>query len=141
MRWFFAVRPLWLSLDVVLLLVRVVVGVAIAQHGFAKIHAPFSWAGPDSTIPGVFQALAALGEFGGGIGIALGFLTRLSAIGILCTMLYATKLQAFTMGDPFVNLTGGRSYEMAVLFLMHATMILTLGPGDLSVDRLVFGRK
>jgi putative oxidoreductase len=33
--------------------------------------------GKESSIPGIFQALAAISEFGGGIALISGFLTRL----------------------------------------------------------------
>ncbi len=72
-----------------LLLLRLLCGAAFMAHGFGKIKSPFGWAGPDSSIPGVFQALAALSEFGGGLAWVLGLLTPLASFGLACTMAVA----------------------------------------------------
>jgi putative oxidoreductase len=52
--------------DVALLLMRLMVGLAFTMHGWSKIQNPFGWMGPDGFAPGIFQALAAVSEFGGG---------------------------------------------------------------------------
>ena len=76
--------------SVALLLLRVVAGVGMAMHGWGKIQNPFHWMdGAASPAPGVFQALAALSEFGGGIALALGALTPIAAAGVLSTMAVA----------------------------------------------------
>jgi putative oxidoreductase len=89
--------------------------------------------------PGFLQALAALAEFGGGLGLLLGLITPICAVGLLCTMAYA----AFThisRGDPFVS-KGGASYELALVYLVIAGAILLLGPGRYSVDYKLLGAK
>lgn len=123
------------------LFVRVVMGVAFILHGWGKIQSPFSWMPPGAPIPGFFQFLAALSEFGGGIALILGFMTRLAGAGLAFTMLVAASMHAFVMKDPFVNLTGGSSYELALLYCSIAVMFLVIGPGKFSLDRLVFGEK
>jgi putative oxidoreductase len=70
----FSAREYTVPLDVTLLVIRVVTGIAFMLHGWGKIQAPMSWMGPDAPVPGVFQFLAAFSEFGGGIAWALGFL-------------------------------------------------------------------
>ena len=126
-----------------LLLVRLVTGLAFMFHGYTKIKNPFGWMGPDATMPGIFQALAALSEFGGGLAWMLGLLTPLASFGLACTMVMAVRLHAFVIGDPFVR-TGpgpGGSYELASVYLCVALLFLFAGPGRFSVDRLVFGEK
>jgi putative oxidoreductase len=45
-------------------------------------------------------------------------------------------------GDPFVaGPKGGRSYELAAVYLCAALGILLTGPGRLSIDALLFGKK
>jgi putative oxidoreductase len=128
-----------LSLDIILFVIRVVCGYAFILFGWGKIQHPLSWMGPDSAYPGFLQALAAISEFVGGIALILGFLTRLAAFGIACTMLVAIYTHKFQMGDPFVNLTGGGSYQVPVLYLLVALLLMVAGPGRISLDRLFFG--
>lgn len=123
-----------------LLLLRLVAGTAFMFHGWSKIQQPFSWMGPDSTMPGILQALAALSEFGGGFSWIVGALTPLSSFGIACTMAVAVWTHAVERGDPFVG-AGGPSYEPALLFFVMALLFLLAGPGRYSVDALLFGRK
>lgn len=141
MRKLFAIRNQSVEVDLVLLLIRLVVGCAFVLHGWGKIQNPFHWMGKASSIPGIFQALAAISEFGGGIALISGFLTRLGALGIGCTMAVAVYTHRFVLGDPFVNLSGGRSYELASVFLLIALLLVISGPGRFSLDRSIFGVK
>lgn len=135
----FTIRNLPVELDVVLLLIRLVCGFAFIIHGWQKIQTPFSWMGPQATVPGILQGLAAISEFGGGIAWVLGLVTRLGAFGIGCTMFVAVSMHRFVLGDPFVNLTGGRSYEPAAVFFLIAVLLFVAGPGRYSLDRKIFG--
>jgi putative oxidoreductase len=123
-----------------LLAVRVVAGLAFMFHGWPKIHNPFGWMGPDAPMPGIFQALAALSEFGGGLAWVLGALTPLGSFGLLCTMTVATWTHAVVRGDPFVS-TGGAAYEPALVYFTIALLMILAGPGSLSVDARLFGPK
>jgi putative oxidoreductase len=124
-----------------LLIVRLIIGAALMFHGWGKIQHPFSWMGPDAPVPGILQALAALSEFGGGLALILGLLTPLAAIGIACTMLFAIFGVHLKAGQPFVNLTGGPSYELAAVYLAAALLMIFAGPGKISLDALLFGSR
>jgi putative oxidoreductase len=126
--------------DLALLVLRVAAGVAFVVHGSFKIENPFGWMGPQGFAPPVFQALAAIAEFGGGIGWILGLLTPLSSFGIACTMTVAASSMAIRMGAPFVSNTGGPSTELAVAYFCMALLLLSTGPGQFSLDRRIFGR-
>lgn len=142
MRRFFAVPEHSTSGDVALLLLRLVAGLAFAFHGWPKIQNAFGWMGPDATIPGFLQGLAALSEFGGGIAWILGLLTPLAGLGILCTMVVASGFHAFAFKDPFVASGPGQgSYEPALVYVCVALVLIALGPGRFSIDRSLFGRK
>ncbi len=121
-----------------LLLLRITAGIAFAIHGFSKIQNPFSWAGPDSPLPGFLLALAALSEFGGGIAWVLGLLTPLASFGIACTMAVAFSFHTFVNGDPFVSREGPSS-ELAAIYFCIALVLLALGPGLFAADRKLFG--
>lgn len=126
--------------DVSLLLLRLVAGLAFILHGWPKIQNAFSWMPPDSPVPGFFQMLAAVAEFGGGLAWVLGLLTPLAAFGLVCTMAVAASFHAFINGDPFVS-QGGASWELAAVYLCVALVLMALGPGRLSLDRMVFGER
>lgn len=125
--------------DIALLLLRTVAGLAFMFHGWSKIQNPFGWMGPDSFAPGLFQALAALAEFGGGLAWILGLLTPVASLGIAATMGVAFWFHAVMRGDPFVASGGGGSYELAALYLCIALLLLAVGPGRISLDRALFG--
>lgn len=123
-----------------LLLLRLIVGVAFLYHGSGKIQNPFAWM-PGSSTPGILQALAALSEFGGGLALLLGLFTPLAMLGLAITMAVATHMHAVVMGDPFVNMTGGRAFELPILFFGIAVMFIFVGPGKFSLDSKIFGEK
>jgi putative oxidoreductase len=125
--------------DLALLILRVVAGLAFMLHGWGKIQNPFGWMGPDAFAPGIFQALAALSEFGGGLAWILGLLTPLASLGIASTMAVAFWFHAIVRGDPFVSMTGGPSFELAAVYFCIAVLLIAIGPGRASLDCRLFG--
>ncbi len=124
-----------------LLVLRVVFGSALLIHGWSKIHAPFNWMdkpNAPSSIPGFMQALAALGEFGGGAGILFGFLTPIACIGVICTMFGAWWI--VHRGAPWIA-PGKPSFESASLYFTVALVLFLTGPGRISLDAMIWGRK
>jgi putative oxidoreductase len=117
-----------------LLVLRVVCGLAFMHHGFTKIQNPFRWMGPTSSMPGFLQALAAVSEFGGGLGWILGLLVPLASLGILSTMIVALS-KHLSHGDHFVA-KGGPAYELALVYAAIAVLLFTVGPGKFSLDAL-----
>lgn len=122
-----------------LLLLRVVAGFAFVVHGYGKIQDPFGWLGPEAFAPGVFQALAALSEFGGGLVWILGLLTPLASLGLACTMGVAVYYHLVVRGDPFVATSLAPAAESAAVYFCVATVLLALGPGRYSLDALLAG--
>jgi putative oxidoreductase len=125
-----------------LLILRLVVGSAFIQHGWGKIQHPFGWMNqPDqpAPVPGILQAAAALSEFGGGIAFIIGLLTPLAAIGIAATM--ATAIRMVHWEHPFVSSGAGPSFELPASYLAVAILLFLIGPGILSLDFLLFGRR
>src|SRR6266567_2031672 len=123
-----------------LLALRIVTGAAFIMHGWGKIQmGPFSWMGPEGP-PAPVQALAVFAEFGGGIALILGFLTPVAAFLIAGTMVVALAKVHIPAGDPFVSVKGP-SCEPAAGYLAQMIMFLLVGPGTLSVDACLFGRK
>ena len=81
--------------------------------------------------------MAAIAEFVGGLLLAAGLLTRPAATLIGVTMLVAVTTAH--RSDPFFG--GGKSKEMALLYLTFALIFLFTGPGRFSVDRLIARRR
>jgi putative oxidoreductase len=134
--------PDWIDrqTSVGLLLLRVVMGAAFIFHGWPKIQSPFGWMPPEAPIPGILQFLAAVSEFGGGIALILGLLTRPFALGLAATMAVAAGMVHIARGDPFVpSKPGEPSWELAGVYLACSILFLLAGPGRLSLDALLFG--
>jgi putative oxidoreductase len=139
-------RP-WISSDSIgglgstgLFLLRLVMGAAFVIHGWSKIQNPLGWMGPGAAMPGALQALAALAEFGGGMALISGLLTRIASLGIGTVMVVALATVHLKLGQPFVSKSGGPSYELPAVYLACAMLFLLLGPGHISLDALLFRR-
>jgi putative oxidoreductase len=137
---FLAVNSIGTSADLTLLLIRIVFGYAFIIHGWSKILNPFHWMGADAQVPAFFQALAAISEFGGGIALILGLLTRLSSLGLFFTMIVAVYSHIFIYGHAFISREDG-SYELPVIYVLLSLLFIVIGPGKFSLDKKIFGKK
>lgn len=128
--------------SIALLVLRLIVGIALMIHGWGKIQTPFSWLPINASIQifPVFQFLAATSEFVGGLAWILGFLTPLASFGIAITMVIAASVHINIFKDPFVNLSGGTSYEQALSYLGISLILMSIGPGKFSLDKLFFNK-
>jgi putative oxidoreductase len=137
--------------DVVPTVLRIILGVVFFAHGAQKMLGWFGGYGFRGTmgffthgahIPAPFAFLAICAEFFGGLGLILGFLTRIAAFGVGCNMVVALFMVHLHNGF-FMNWTGtkhaeGFEYHLLALALVFA--ILVRGAGALSLDRLFWGR-
>lgn len=126
---------------VAILVLRLVAGLAFIQHGWPKFQHAFNWMGPEATVPGFLQALAAFSEFAGGFALIVGLLTQLAALGIACTMLFAIFKVHVAQGDPFVAKGPGHSYELAAVYLAIMIVLILRGAGAFSLDALIGKKK
>ena len=126
--------------SIAVLLLRLVTGVAFMFHGWDKIRNPLHWLDQmPNHPPGFLQALAAVAEFGGGLGLIVGLLNPLCCAALICNMGFAIYTHV-SRGDPFIS-KGAGSYELATVFLCIATALALLGPGRYSLDQKLLGRK
>ena len=124
--------------DLGFLLLRVIAGLSLAlAHGLGKVPPQPGFMGMLGRIglpaPEVFAYLSATAEFGGGILLVLGLLTRPAALLVAGNMLVVTLLGH--AGDPF----GDR--EKGVLFGAIALLFLLTGAGRYSLDALIHRRR
>lgn len=126
-----------------LLLMRIVLGIGLAMHGYHKMGNAFNWMGADAWAPGFLQAISVFAEFGGGIAILLGLLTPLAALGVVIDMLVAIFSYHIPHGDLLVAPQGSGigSYDLAALYGAAAFSLMMLGPGLFSLDAIFFKRK
>jgi putative oxidoreductase len=123
--------------DIGLLLLRVFAGLALAfEHGLGKIPPREGFVGMIGGFgfpaPELFAWMSGFAEFGGGILLALGLLTRPAAALIVFNFIVAVIFAH--AGDPF----GER--ELPLLFGSVALMYLFVGAGRYSLDAAV-GRR
>jgi putative oxidoreductase len=123
-----------LDTDVAALLIRLIIGCLFIYHGYQKIESY------DKILPlfgdyiGIGSKLSfnltIFAEFGCGLLVALGFLTRLTIIPIFITMIVvvfiALKKENFMMK------------ELPLVYLLSCFVVFVLGSGKYSVDKLIF---
>ena len=130
------------SISLALLILRVVVGMTLIFHGTQKLFGWFGGSGLTQVMQGfakqgfkpvwLWFSLVILGEVGGGLSVATGFLTALGAAGIFGAMFMATFKSHWKKG--FFASRGGYEYS---LVLMTVSLALGLiGPGSYSLDAL-----
>ena len=134
--------------DYLLAFLRIVLGVVFFAHGAQKLLGWFGGPGFSGTmgmftgylhIPAPLAFLAIAAEFFGGLGLILGFLTRIAAFGIAVNMLVAIATVHHSYGF-FMNWTGtqkGEGFEYHLLVLAITAYLIIRGAGALSVDRAI----
>jgi putative oxidoreductase len=130
------------AVDLVLALLRVVVGGMIIAHGWnhlfggGKLEGTASWFASMGLRPGRLHAtLATATEFGAGTLLILGLLTPLAAAGVLGVMLVAWITAHRTNG--FFIFRPGQGWEYVMVVSAVALAIGTLGAGGWSLDEVL----
>jgi putative oxidoreductase len=144
MDWLFATRPSW-----GLAMLRIMVGVVFFAHGAQKALGWFGGPGFDGTlamfagmgVPAPLAVLVICAEFLGGMGLLLGALTRVAALGITAVMLGAIAMVHARNGF-FMNWSGtqrGEGFEFHLLALAALACLVVEGAGVASVDYALTG--
>jgi putative oxidoreductase len=123
-----------LIVDFSLLLVRAIVGVIFAAHGAQKLFGVWRGKGLAATVEEmgpVLGYLVTIGEFFGGLGLVVGFLTRFSAASLIIIMCGAIATVHGKNG--FFQQAGGFEYNLALIGLLAP--IFLCGPGRFSLGR------
>jgi putative oxidoreductase len=133
------------SNDTTLTVMRLVLGTVMFAHGAQKMLGWFGGYGFHGTmgfftgmgVPAPLAFLAICAEFFWGIGLIVGLLSRVAALGIITNMLVAVATVHLHVGF-FMNWAGtqkGEGYEYHLLAIALGLLIAVKGGGALSVDR------
>ncbi|HEY1185579.1 MAG TPA: DoxX family protein [Bryobacteraceae bacterium] len=139
------------SNSIPLAIVRLMLGLVMFPHGAQKMLGWFGGHGFSGTmgffthqgIPAPLAFLAIAAEFFGGLGLIVGFLSRIAAFGVLCNMAVAVLTVHFHNGF-FMNWAGtnkGEGFEYHLLAIAMALAVMIGGAGAPSVDRALRVRR
>lgn len=130
------------TLSIGLLILRLVAGLTLAAHGAQKLFGWFGGSGVRGTLQmqgrmglkpaPLWAGMVILGEFGGGLSLALGFLTPLGAAAMVGAMFMAIAKAHWKNG--FWN--GKRGIEFPLQLLTVGIVLGIAGPGSYSLDAL-----
>ncbi len=128
-------------MSIALLIARLILGLGLAAHGAQKLFGWFGGPGPKGMAgfmegmnlrpPMLFGLAAGLGEFGGGLLVALGFLGGLGPGLMLVVML--TAILTVHLGKGFFVTTNG--FELPGTYIAGALAIDFAGFGAYSIDK------
>jgi putative oxidoreductase len=128
------------AFDLGVLILRVVVGLSLAAHGWNKffgggrIPGTARWFDSMGMRPGKVHALlAASMELGSGVALALGLLTPFAAAGWVGLMFVA----AYTVHKENGFFIVKEGYEYNLVLATVAVAVATMGPGEASIDDLI----
>ncbi len=112
--------------DVALLVLRVMIGAIFLYHGARKIQHAHHW----------FLALGFM-EVLGAIGMFIGLLAQPAAVGLAIVMVAATYMKVARWHAAFASETG-TGYELDLMILAGCVVIILMGAGAWSLDRIWF---
>ena len=137
------------DIEWVLMLARVVLGVVFFAHGTQKLLGWFGGPGLSATlrtfrdqlrIPAALTCLAITAEFFGGLGLIVGLLTRVAALGVAVTIAGAL-LTVHLKNGFFLNWFGekqGHGIEYHLLVIALAVLLMVKGAGAFSFDAALY---
>jgi putative oxidoreductase len=113
--------------DIALLLMRVLVGVVFISSGWRHIQDPVE-RGKSIGMSPAFTRFLGLVELAGGLGVAIGILTQLAALGLILIMFGAIQRKIFVWKTGFWGKhSDGWHYDL--LFVLMCLVIATTGGG------------
>jgi putative oxidoreductase len=133
--WVFAGRSIGTpAADAGLAVFRIVAFLLLAfLHGHGKVPPQAGFVGMVGGLgfpaPMLFAWLAAIAEFGGGLLLVIGLLSRPAALLLVVHFMFV------------ILIAHGGDRELPILFGTTALMFLLTGPGRYSVDALISGRR
>ena len=119
-----------------LLVLRAVLGLVMAAHGWLKVDggmAEFKGLLVSVGIPGWMGYISAYAELVGGILLIVGLLTRFAALAIFIDMMVAVLKVTWKNG-----LLGAQGYQFPLALAAMAFALIFFGGGSISLDTAIF---
>ena len=114
--------------DVALLLMRLLVGAVFVTSGSSHLKDPVARGESIGLPPGITR-LIGLGEIAGGLGVALGVLPQLAALGLILIMLGAIQKKIFVWHTGFWGKHGTDGWHYDLLFVAMCLVVATTSGG------------
>ena len=129
-----------MDLELPLLIIRIALGLTLAAHGYnkffkgGKIEGTGRWFDSMGMRPGKAHAfLAACGEIGSGLFLAMGLLTSFAALGFVGLMTVAYWTVHSKNGFMIIN----EGWEYVFILAISAITVAMIGPGNWSIDHKI----
>ena len=131
--------------DIIPIFLRLTLGAVMFPHGAQKVLGWFGGGGFKATLdgmtgmglPAAIVVMVMIAEFLGSLGLISGFLTRLSALGVISVMLGAifTVHQQYGFFMNWMGKQAGEGFEYHLLAIGIAVALLVRGGNAFSIDR------
>ena len=135
--------------DVIPIFLRLTLGAVIFPHGAQKVLGWFGGGGFKVTLegmtgmglPAAIVVMVMVAEFLGSLGLIFGFLTRLSALGVISVMLGAifTVHQQYGFFMNWIEKQAGKGFEYHLLTISIAVALLMRENNAFSIDHALEG--
>jgi putative oxidoreductase len=114
--------------DLALLLMRLIVGAVFMTSGWSHVKDPVARGKSIELSPAVTRVLG-IAELAGGLGVALGGLIQLAAIGLILVMLGAIQKKIFVWRTGFWGKHGTDGWHYDLMLVLMCLVIATTGGG------------
>ena len=114
--------------DYALLLMRLLVGLVFITSGWSHTKDPVTRGKSIELSPGITRFLG-LAEIAGGLGVLLGILPQLAALGLILVMLGAIQKKIFVWKTGFWGKHGTDGWHYDLMFVVMNLVIVTTGGG------------
>ena len=114
--------------DLALVLMRLMVGAVFITSGWSHAKDPVARGKSIEMSPG-FTRMLGVAEVAGGLGVALGVLTQLAALGLILVMLGAIQKKIFVWRTGFWGKHGTDGWHYDSMLVLMCLVIATTGGG------------
>ncbi len=125
--------------DVVLLLLRLMIGAIFLDSGWKHLRDPEARS-KDIGMSKGFTIFLGAAEFAGGLGVILGVFPQLAAIGLILLMLGAMQKKIFVWHTGFWGKSGTNGWSYETMIVLMNLVVVTTGGGSLVLMNLWRGR-